>query len=387
METALLDLPISFFEYDHQRNTFGNVPTQKTTLRRMVKTRYYREQIEAIRHEPDKVKQDELKKYLPAFTPAALLNHRKKDTTFAEKVIAQHPLLMGDVDLKDNPGIDMARLKEHIPRLPYVLLCAYSVRGGLWFVVRLPEGQTPETLAGHFRYLQKLFKERLGVKLDSTKGGNATDLRFVSFDSEPFLNEEATEMRGQYTPPPQRPVVTQWKAKDPNDKNLLTRIVSHVQKAADGERHTSLLKASRVAGGYVGAGRLDEQTATLALETVASDWPNFSKSQKTIRDGIRNGKNAPIYDTETVNQPYARSPPQKAAQPKPAASKWDNPIIEYIPVNVDEELSDYPASWDVSAYQQPTVKLVPSPRRAEWAKILNVPVEVIPLLTLEPINP
>ncbi|MRS61215.1 BT4734/BF3469 family protein [Larkinella terrae] len=383
METALLDLPISFFEYDRQRQVFGNVPTQKTTLRRMVKTKYYREKIEAIRNEPNKGKQDELKKHLPAFTPAALLNHRKKDTTFDEKVIYQYPLMMGDVDLKDNVGIDMTELKKHISRLPYVLLCAYSVRGGLWFVVRLPDNQTPDTLSGHFRYLQKLFTDWFGIKLDGSKGGNPTDLRFVSYDPEPYINENPSVMAGIYNPPPPNMRVFD-SCYNTDDSQLLNRIINALRIAGAGERHIKLLKLARVIGGYIGAGRLDEQTAVYALETVASEWPNFTKSQKTIRDGIRNGKLAPIGGSDSKLQNYRQSHRPKASPPKLSRSKLENLPIEYVSVSF-EAIADYPKGWDVTD-QKPTFRLVVSPRRAEIAAAFNLPKETLPLFSFEPIS-
>ncbi|RAK02898.1 VirE-like protein [Larkinella arboricola] len=296
----LLDVPISFFEYDHQRNHFANTPSQETTLRRIVTTRFYRSTIEAIRSETDPIRQDQLKKQLPAITPVALLYHRRRETTFAQKIKQQWPMLMGDIDWKDNPGVDMAELKKHLTRLPYVLLCAYSVRGGLWFVVRLPDDQTPETLTAHFRYLQKVFLEKFGIVLDASKGGNPTHLRFVSYDAEPYLNENATVMKGIYTPSskptfrtnPARPT------KPVDQHELVTRLVRFTQNAAEGQRHETLLKAAILAGGYVATGKLDESTAVYALETVASEWPNFSKSQKTIRDGIAYGLAKPIVEPQ-----------------------------------------------------------------------------------------
>ena len=326
MPESLLDLPVSFFEYDHKRNTFGNVPSQKTTLRRIVTTKFYQGPVEAICTEPDKAKQDELKKLLPAYTPVALLHHRKKDTSFAEKIQQQWPMLMGDCDKKDNPDVDMAELKKHIARLPYVLLCAYSVRRGLWFVVRLPDGQTPETLAAHYRYLQKLFSEKFGIKLDSTKGGNPTDLRFVSFDAEPFINEYPTVMTGTYTPaPPKRVAVHYGKSKNVDEGTLLKRLVGFVEKAGEGQRHECLLKAAKLAGGYIAADRIDEQNAILALETAASEWPQFSKSQKTIRDGIRYGLGSPLYsDERIVPMPPVRhktSPPGPGTTPQAAPAR------------------------------------------------------------------
>ncbi|GAB3928139.1 hypothetical protein GCM10028804_34390 [Larkinella terrae] len=45
-----------------------------------------------------------------------------------------------------------------------------------------------------------------------------------------------------------------------------------MQNAPEGQRHEFQLKAAIAAGGYVAAGRMEEQTAVYALETVASEW-------------------------------------------------------------------------------------------------------------------
>ena len=353
----LLDVPISFFEPDQQRGNFANVPAQQTTLRRIVSTKFYCPPVEAIRAEPDPAKQAELKKQLPAITPVALLHHRKKDTPFAERIRQQWPLIMGDIDRKENPGVDMTELKTQLARLLYVLLCGYSVRGGLWFVVCLPDHQTPESLAAHFRYLQKLFSKKFGITLDKGKGGNPTDLRFVSYDATPFIREDATVMAGTYTPKPPRPApayrADQSRYSGRDEGQLLPRLVRFAQTAGEGQRHSTLLRAAKLAGGFVAAGRMDEQTAVYALETVASEWPTFSKSQRTIRDGIRYGLAKPVYP----DAPPARQNQPATAKPRPlivrTLAEWaanpgsicrpEESQLERLTI---EPCHTYPAEWD-----------------------------------------
>ncbi|GAB3688454.1 hypothetical protein GCM10027592_03400 [Spirosoma flavus] len=339
----LLDLPISVFA-----NCFAKEPEGITTLRRIVSREYNRAQIETIRAEVDEVKQKNLKDRLRAFSPVALLHHRKAATTYGEKIDYQWPLLMGDVDTKDNPGLNMAELKKHLCRLPYVLLCAYSVRGGLWFVVRLPDNQTSDTLAAHFRYLQRVFTETFKVKLDSSKGGNPTDLRFVSYDAAPFFNEQVSVMSGTYTPRKTKPrSFVSRQSNNPDGNELLNRLLRFVEGSTEGERHQRLLKAATVAGGYIEAGRMDETAAVYGLETVVSEWPTFSKSQKTIRDGIRHGLTKPIY-------PDAHPPPQ--ASPiivRSIAEQLANPGSILKPYESDlerftvDDCDNYPTDWDM----------------------------------------
>ncbi|SOD99785.1 hypothetical protein SAMN06269250_0162, partial [Spirosoma fluviale] len=125
------------------------------------------------------------------------------------------------------------------------------------------------------------------------------------------------------------------------------------EAATEGQRHLTLLKAATLAGGYIATGRIDEHTAIYALETVASEWPNFTKSQKTIRDGIRNGLTKPIYPKEQANSssrpanpgPFiARSIAEQLAQPgsilKPYESQLERLTVELC--------HNYPAEWDIS---------------------------------------
>lgn len=314
---TLLDLPISFFEYDQQRNTFANIPSQVTTPRRIVATRFYQSPVEAIRTESDKARQTELKKQLPATTPVALLYHRKRDTTFEEKIIQQWPMLTGDIDQQDNPYTDMADLKRFLKRLPYLLLCAHSVRGGLWFIVRIPDQQTPETLAGHFRYLQKLFQDKFEIKLDSSKGANPTALRYVSFDPDPYLNDNPTVMLGTYTPPKLQPTppYTSNRVSRTEMQSALRRCVQIIEDAPDGQKHAQLNRAAYTAGGYIAGGVIDEHDAITALEDAIRRKANVTDlraADTTIRNGVRDGKQQPIFEDQpesissTLSVPFLR---------------------------------------------------------------------------------
>ncbi|GAB2553676.1 BT4734/BF3469 family protein [Spirosoma areae] len=292
----LLDVPISIFA-----DTYKKQPEDVTTLRRITTTGFYKEPIEVIRQELDEHRQKDLKKKLRAFTPVALLNHRTKGFPVKEQVNHQWPLLMGDIDQQDNPDVDMNELKRHIARLPYVVLCSYSVRGGVWFVARLPDGQTPETLVAHFRYLQRLFSQKFGIALDGSKGNNPTHLRYVSYDAEPYFNEAAGVMSGQYTPPPIAPRNDRPAYRFPSGeftRNALQRCVRLIEDAPDGQKHAQLNRAAFTAGGHIAGGVLDEADAITALEDAIRRKPNVADvraADRTIRDGIRDGKQQPIY--------------------------------------------------------------------------------------------
>ncbi|SOD99780.1 hypothetical protein SAMN06269250_0160, partial [Spirosoma fluviale] len=122
------------------------------------------------------------------------------------------------------------------------------------------------------------------------------------------------------------------------------------EAATQGQRHLTLLKAATLAGGYIATGRIDEQTAIYALETVASEWPNFTKSQKTIRDGIRNGLTKPIYPEEQAkgsSRPanprpvIVRTIAEQLARPG-SILKPDESQLERLTV---DSCNQYPVDW------------------------------------------
>jgi len=70
-----------------------------------------------------------------------------------------------------------------------------------------------------------------------------------------------------------------------------------IGRAADGEKHTELLKAARLLGGYVAGGSGDEHEAIAALRAAIEHKPgvkDLNAAYETIEDGIEYGKGAPL---------------------------------------------------------------------------------------------
>jgi len=76
-----------------------------------------------------------------------------------------------------------------------------------------------------------------------------------------------------------------------------------IREAPDGQKHLTLLKASRLVGGLITGGQVEEVEAVKLLEQEISkrEIQSFSQAQNTILAGIKNGKEAPI----TTNQEKA----------------------------------------------------------------------------------
>ena len=72
-----------------------------------------------------------------------------------------------------------------------------------------------------------------------------------------------------------------------------------IRQCDDGEKHATLLRAARLCGGYVAAGRMeeDEVVRVLTREILKRDVDDEKHTINTIRDAIEKGKQDPIRAT------------------------------------------------------------------------------------------
>ncbi|GAB3953289.1 hypothetical protein GCM10028805_36690 [Spirosoma harenae] len=361
----------------------------------------YREKVELIRSLTDKAKRDEVKATLPAITPSGLFTYRQ-----ASALVQHSGVLQFDIDLKDNPHIrNYADLKRVIAKLPFVVYCGLSVSGtGYWGLVPIAD---PKRHGQHFDALKRVFAH-YKIILDD-KPRNVVSLRGYSYDPDGYFAQKV-RLFDLYDEPKPKPIrkVDYSQFNDQDDSQLLTRLVRYVEGAGEGQRHAMLLKAARLAGGFIGAGRLDEQTAVYALETIASEWPMFSKSQKTIRDGIRYGQVEPIYPEERTTPleiiSKTSSPPTYKTYKTPI--EVDSRIEQTVRVEVNTpQVVTMLEEWRLGLILRPTEDqlerqgydvpdhyppildekgereycLVPSPNRIAFAKALGVPADQLQL--------
>lgn len=129
--------------------------------------------------------------------------------------------------------------------------------------------------------------------------------------------------------------IEQIKAVDTN-YIAIQRLADKIRNSVDGEKHKSLLEASRLAGGYVASGEITEQDAYSFLEYEISkkDIADLEGAKKTIRDGIEYGKKDPVKVNQYENQkPVKSNVPVNI--PKESLESFDflakkNEIDEYL---------------------------------------------------------
>lgn len=179
----ILETPITVF--DSITSTNGRV----ASLAEFLNDASSHQLIQQIRMTEDKAERTRLKSGLPCATISAICpDGRKADDAF------EHTgLICIDIDGQDNLGFgNGAELKAEVCKVAEVAYCSLSASGkGCFAIIRLSH---PENHLGHFLALQRLFKSRLGIVID----GQCKDmkrLRFASYDSEPYINDNAEPFR------------------------------------------------------------------------------------------------------------------------------------------------------------------------------------------------
>jgi hypothetical protein len=146
-----------------------------------------RDLILQIRAESNESRQKELKRDLPAVAVSCLIREGQRRTH--EHIESLTGWMQFDIDPVDNPQISSwPDVRTKLAGLAYVAYVGLSVRGnGVWGLVKVKH---PDKLALHFEQFIHDMYTGLGLKLDSTKGGNPTDLRFYSYDPQAVIKDQ-----------------------------------------------------------------------------------------------------------------------------------------------------------------------------------------------------
>ena len=206
-----------------------------------------------------------------------------------------------DEDLKEHSGvivldfdhIDVANSKNALATDEYILSCWVSPSGdGLKALVKIAQ---PRKHRDHFRAIASYMDRQYGLEVDST-GQNESRLCFESYDPEIIINEDSKVFTAVVS---ERTEVQSVSSQSQNtDYNKLAVLASMIRRAEDGEKHIELLKASNLAGGFITAGRVEEEEAKRVLikEILKRDIDSEENAIKTIEEGIERGKAMPVQD-------------------------------------------------------------------------------------------
>lgn len=160
------------------RNKESQYRPEPISLYDWLTTYKFKQQIELIRATTDKATRDDLKAQLPCTMPSLLID--KSHSGFIA-------IDVDGINHNENLSYTPAQLKQKISNIANVTYCGYSASGlGVWALIPLFD---PTKHLEHFRALQEVFK-RIDITIDESCS-NTNRLRFASYDSEPYINENA----------------------------------------------------------------------------------------------------------------------------------------------------------------------------------------------------
>ena len=207
-------------------------------------------------------------------------------------------IVHGDLDHLD----DVLAVKHAIcgdPRTAYVFISPSG--SGLKLGVRVDLVPDDAGYKHAWHTVSAEYERLYGGRWDAS-GKDVSRLCFVSDDRDLYTNFDAAVCE---VPPPALPkpqpspprVFTPriHHSGDDYGARAIRTAVAMIQSAQPGARHHERLRASRLLGGYIGAGLLTEDQAFGALaQALIGHTEELAKALKTVHDGLNYGKAAPF---------------------------------------------------------------------------------------------
>ena len=247
--------------------------------------------IQELREETDPGKQEQMKKDLPAIIFGGRFSHRSKNNLIEASGYAS---LDFDCDTK----AESERIKVMLENDKYIFSHFRSTRGLGWkALVRIPKVESDEEYKKYWYALEERYPETDSACKDISRAC------YYSYDPNLSVNKNA-------------PVFEKTKELDINraSKNvqklsreasktnygLINKAANIIRSAGKGERHTMILKAAHLVGGWVSNGKVDYQEAERILLNEANkvNPEDPHENQRTVEDGINEGIQKPLNDKE-----------------------------------------------------------------------------------------
>lgn len=262
----------------------GNVPTREINLYEtysLITGETLKKQTELIRSKATKAERDQAKKQSPFITFSGTFQGTRK----TENVTHHSGLIVIDQDNANDPE----SLKEKHKLAAMTLTSSGGYGNKSVYKIDLAVGDH----LTWFTALKKYVEATTGHPVDPS-GKDVTRACFLCHDPKAVYNPEAPRLSTDF--------LTEWspaakpEAQSDQFTGLLAVSLRMIKEAPDGEKHTILLKAARLAGGHVGAGRITYQAAERALFDAISkrDIDDPKGARQTITDGLTEGMTAPI---------------------------------------------------------------------------------------------
>ena len=194
----------------------------------------------------------------------------------------------------DFDHVDVDATKKALGTDDFIYSCWTSPSGN--GVKALVQITNPERHRDHFRALIKYFERTHGLELDES-GINESRACFESYDPDLIVKEDYKKF-GHFTTEHAEAQTPTNEAYDYTDYMKLNLACRMIRQAKDGEKWMTLNRAAILCGGYISAGRMEEEEVVRVLfrEIAKRDLDNEEHAKQTIIAGIEKGKQMPIRD-------------------------------------------------------------------------------------------
>ena len=224
----------------------------------------------------------ESKKKLPVVLFSGTFTDRKD-----EAIQSHSGMIVLDFD-----HVNVDEYKRVLSTDDFVYACWRSPSGdGIKVLVKI---SNPERHRDHFRALQSYFEKQYGYDVDPS-GINESRACFESYDPDMVVNESSktfTSMIGDKLLNQNSKVVTN----SYTDYQKLNIAAAMIRNSEDGEKHITLIRAGFLCGGYISAGRMeeDEVIRILMREISKKDVESLDAAHTALVKSIEEGKQVPI---------------------------------------------------------------------------------------------
>jgi len=194
----------------------------------------------------------------------------------------------------DFDHVDVDQTKRALATDDFIHSCWTSPSGtGVKALVQITN---PERHRDHFRALVKYFERTHGLELDES-GINESRACFESHDPDIIIKDDYKKF-GHFTTEHAEAQVPTNEAYDYTDYMKLNLACRMIRNAQDGEKWITLNRAAILCGGYVAAGKMEQEEVVRVLfrEVCKRDVDSEEHAKQTIVAGIEKGKQMPIKD-------------------------------------------------------------------------------------------
>lgn len=281
---------------------------------------YYADIITNLRKLTDK---EEISKFKTSNLPAFTFSVNIKNTRKTDNIRSHTGVLTVDIDQegiepylqKRREGLsgytiedfrdDIGIIDQDVEESSVVFAGLSASGKGLCVMVKID----PELHDESFEALKWEFKHHYGVTIDAACRDKVR-LRFCTYDKGAVINnwERVTQYKipEEYTKEIQRKsdaveankrLKNTYESHNSAAEKILAQATRGMYGCMPGERHTTLLRTSRLLGGYVASGALDagEARSTMITAATSIDWDeDINDIERAVDDGIRYGMDSPI---------------------------------------------------------------------------------------------